>query len=162
MLGYSSTKNKEVDHPLKMSVANLTYDEKKAEYHLDIRMYMDDFLVATNPELETTPNIDFTLLVPSKSNVRAYLEEHLEVIFNDQVQPMKFAKMKIEELTVYVEYTIKNNIIVSSLNKIQVKDSVLVDKFSNQRNVVHVELPGKKRKTLLFNSHYRELEISFK
>lgn len=149
-------------HPLKMSVASLNYDEKKKEYIVDVRMFIDDFMVATDSSLDISSNIDFTLLKPRKSDVRDYVSKHIEVMINGQKQKVEFDKMKIEELTVLAIFKFKSEILPSVITRIDVTNTVLVDIFANQRNIFHIELPGKKRKSLLFNQYYRENEVIYK
>ncbi|MDH3649888.1 MAG: hypothetical protein OEQ53_09400, partial [Saprospiraceae bacterium] len=79
----------------------------------------------------------------------------LNLSLNGVVQELKFGKMKVEELTVYVVYLVKSDLAPSTITQIDVTNTVLVDEFTNQRNVVHVELPDKKRKSMLFNRYHR-------
>jgi hypothetical protein len=144
-----------------MSVASLSYDEKRNEYIVDVRMFIDDFMVATDSSLDRSSNIDLTLLKPRKSDVRDYVSSQISIVINGQIQTLVFEKMKIEELTVLAIFRIKSDITPSEINRIDVTDTILVDEFINQRNICHIEIPGKKRKSLLFNQYYRENEIIY-
>lgn len=128
---------------------------------VDVRMFIDDFLVATDSSLSLTSNVDFTMLKPRKSSVRDYISKHVEVIINGETQVLEFDKMKIEELTVLAILQFKSDIPPAEIAQLKVTTTVLVDTFPNQRNIFHVELPGKKRKSLLFNQYYRENEIRY-
>ncbi len=143
------------EHPLKMSVANFTYLEEKKTYQLDIRLYIDDLIMATEGELPNAISVDWSTIAPGKAVVRSYLNEHLKISLNGTEHDLKFSKMKVEELTVYVIYNLKSEIIPSLIKTIDITDTVLVDEFVNQRNIVHIELPGKKRKSVLFNRYHR-------
>ena len=138
-----------------MSVATLSYLEEKESYQFDIRLYIDDLIVATEGELPDAINVNWSMIAPGKAIVQSYLKDHLNLSLNGVVQELKFGKMKVEELTVYVVYLVKSDLAPSTITQIDVTNTVLVDEFTNQRNVVHVELPDKKRKSMLFNRYHR-------
>lgn len=148
-------------HPLKMSVANLEYDAKSGEYLLDLRMFLDDYLVVTGV---IDSEADFTrslALMPQKAGVRKYLEEHFILYFNDHKVDMKVDKVEVEELTIYVKFKIKEDLGPTSIYSIKIIDSIFTEQFVNQRNVLHVNLPGKSRRSLLFNQFQPEGELSW-
>lgn len=139
-----------------MSVANLTYDADKQQYMLDLRMFMDDFLVVTGAlEPDANPFGDL-IAAPSKNDVKTYLADHLIMFFNGTQVQLKVDKVKIEELTIYVILDIKTDLLPQAITEIRVEDTIYADEFVNQRNMIHISLPGKKRKSLLFNSYRRE------
>jgi hypothetical protein len=143
-------------HPLKMSVANLTYDADKQRYQLDLRMFMDDFLVVTGAlEPDANPFGDI-ISAPSKNSVKTYLADHLFIFFNGAQVQLKVDKIKIEELTIYVTFEVNAEITPPNITEIRVEDTIYVDEFVNQRNMIHISLPGKKKKSLLFNQYQRE------
>lgn len=148
-------------HPLKMSVANLTYDEARERYELDLRMYIDDFLVVSGileHESQYRPSLTS---VPSKSVVAAYVEENFKITVNDQELDLEVHRIKFEELTIYVTFKIKDIVEPGRINTIEVKDSIFVDRFVNQRNIIHVEIPGLRRRSLLFNKYQQEGILEF-
>lgn len=148
-------------HPLKMSVANLSYDESRERYELDLRMYIDDFLVVSGileHESQYRPSLTS---VPSKSVVAAYVEENFKISINDVALDLEVHRIKFEELTIYVTFKIKDIVKPGNIDTIEVKDSIFVDRFVNQRNVIHVEIPGVRRRSLLFNKYQQEGILTF-
>jgi hypothetical protein len=143
-------------HPLKMSVANLSYDVSKKSYFLDLRMFLDDFLVVSGDLPADANPFGQVLSVPSKSEVRDYLARHLIIYFNDQLIEVKADKVKTEDLTIYVTFAIKTDLLPEAITRIRIEDTIYTDVFANQRNIVHIDLPGKQRKSLLFNRYQRE------
>ena len=144
-----------------MSVANLTYDKANDRYDLDLRMYIDDFMVVSgiiNDESQYRPSINS---VPSKKLVEEYIEKNLDIRINGEPVDLSVAKIKFEELTIYVTFKLKDMIAPGQINTIEVKDSIFVDRFVNQRNVIHVEIPGLKRRSLLFNKYQQEGTLDF-
>ena len=118
-------------------------------------MFMDDFLVVTGVlEPDANPFGDL-LVAPSKRNVKNYLADHLFISFNEVPVELIIDKVKIEELTIFVTYHIDAEILPGDLTKVKVEDTIYADEFVNQRNIIHINLPGKKRKSLLFNQFQR-------
>lgn len=144
-----------------MSVANLSYDESRERYELDLRMYIDDFMVVSGileHESQYKPSLTS---VPSKSMVAAYVEENFKISINNQELDLEVHRIKFEELTIFVTFKIKDIVEPGHIETIEVKDSIFVDRYVNQRNVIHVEIPGSRRRSLLFNKYQQEGTIEF-
>lgn len=139
-----------------MSVANLSYDDSNETYLLDLRMFLDDFLVVSGALPADVNPYGKILSTPSKSEIRDYLAKHFTVYFNDQLIELKVEKIKTEELTIHITFKIESTIPPDAITQIRVEDTIFVDVFFNQRNIIHISLPGKKKRSLLFNQHQRE------
>jgi hypothetical protein len=139
-----------------MSVANLSYDDSNKTYLLDLRMFLDDFLVVSGGLPAGVNPYGKILSAPSKSDIRDYLAKHLIIYFNDQPILLKVEKIKTEDLTIHISFEIENDIPPDAITQIRVEDTIFVDVFFNQRNIIHISLPGKKKRSLLFNQHQRE------
>lgn len=144
-----------------MSVGSLTYDLKRQEYLVDLRMFLDDYLVIMGSLQEENNPYGQILSTPSKGEIRDYLGQHLRFYFNNKPVEMKIDKVKREELTIHVAISIKSEIPPVDLQNIQVEDTIYVDRFVNQRNLIHINLPDKSKKSLLFNRYQRSLTASW-
>ncbi len=137
-------------------MASLTYSDVEQTYEVDLRMFMDDFLVvvgALPPDTNPFGNITIT---PSKSEIKKYLSAHFLIYFDEIPVELKINKIKIEELTIAVNFSFKHESDPEGISSIKIIDSIYVDEFINQRNIIHINLPGKKRKSLLFNQFNKE------
>ncbi len=144
-----------------MSVTNLGYDLKKGRYQVDLRMFLDDFLDVQGQLPPSGPLGQSMLVAPTKASVKSYVADHLEITLNDRPVALEVDKVKIEELTIFVTFKVKDAVPPSEIVRIKVRDSIFVDKFANQRNIIHIELPDRRRRSLLFNTHQREEEIAW-
>jgi hypothetical protein len=70
-------------------------------------------------------------------------------------------KVKIEELTIHVTMIMKSSLDPDVIKSIKVLDTIYADVFVNQRNIIHLNLPGKSKKSLLFNRYEREETASW-
>ncbi len=145
-----------MSHPLKMSVANLHYDLETAQYTLDLRMFVDDYLVATGVLSEESKYHPSLALRPNKSSVKAYLQDHLSISFNGQLLDLKVDRVKLEELTIFVIFKPIEALPPNAITTITAEDTIFVDHFFNQRNVLHFDFPDRARRSLLFNQYQRD------
>ncbi len=143
-----------------MSVTTLSYDPERGDYLLDLRMFLDDFLVVTvgGSESDYQPNSIFKK--PSKSSIKQYLSKNLKISVNGKALDLKVDKIKFEDLVIYVTFDVNELPEPDIIYGIEATDTIFVDEFVNQRNVLHIELPNRKRRSLLFNSHYRNASLN--
>ncbi len=144
-----------------MSVTTLSYDEVDQRYTLDLRMFLDDFMVVTQGGVENDYQANSLMKKPSKSTIRTYLADNLKISINGTSIPLKVDKIRLEELTIYVIFEIKDLPSPDKIKDIYATDTIFVDQFVNQRNVIHIELPTRKRRSLLFNAYHRNGSIAW-
>ena len=142
-----------------MSVTTLAFDVEKGKYVLDLRMFLDDFMVVTQGGSEADYGPNELFQKPSKSSIKKYVAENLRLEVNGSSIPLKVSKIKFEELTIYVAFQMNQVPVPSEIKEIVAEDTIFVDHFANQRNVIHIELPNQRRRSLLFNAHYREASV---
>ena len=144
-----------------MSVSTLCYDVDKAKYLLDLRMFFDDFMVVNFGGAEADYQPNSILKRPSKGLIEDYVLQNLSIIVDGEIVKLKIDKIKFEELTIYITFELSTLKAPAEIESIIVKDTIFVDRFVNQRNVLHIELPNQSRRSLLFNAHQREEEITW-
>ncbi len=144
-----------------MSVSTLSYDVDKAKYLLDLRMFFDDFMVVNFGGAEADYQPNSILKRPSKGLIEDYVLQNLSIIVDGEIVTLKIDKIKFEELTIYITFELSTLKAPAEIESIIVKDTIFVDRFVNQRNVLHIELPNQSRRSLLFNAHQREEEITW-
>ena len=149
------------DHPLKLSVTTLAYDSEKGKYSLDLRMFFDDFMVVTRGGVEEDYHPSTLPNKPSRNDIKNYLAANLKIAINGTPIDLKVEKVAFEELTIYVRFKLANIPTPDMITGIDATDTIFVDKFVNQRNVIHIELPERKRRSLLFNAYHRKGSISW-
>ncbi|NND07175.1 MAG: hypothetical protein HKN87_12420 [Saprospiraceae bacterium] len=144
-----------------MSVANLHYDSELDKYQIDLRMFVDDYLVVTGVIASESNYQPSMALVPSKREVRKYLDAHLFIALNGQPMDLKVDKVKIEDLTILVVFEGSHPVPPEEITSIDAEDTIFVDEFINQRNVLHVDLPNRTRKSILFNQYERKSVVEW-
>lgn len=147
-------------HPLKMSVAILTYDKETSKYEIELRIFIDDLIVGTGGKLPTK-SVPWSTVAPKKNKVQDYLTDQFSISLNGVQQDLQFLDMKVEELTVAVKLGFASDLLPAEITHLSSKDSILTSTFVNQRNVLHIDLPDKARRSLLFNAHQQVVQIVY-
>ncbi len=139
------------DHDFKMSVTEVVYTEEKKAFEVKFYLFTDD-LTAT---LTGDPNAT----LPDSKTISDYILKHFELSVNGSKQALTF--QSIRQKNDQVLATFSTPIFTKKITKINVKNSLLVEKFRVQTNMVYALLPGKGRETQVLNAGDVEGEFSF-
>lgn len=143
-----------------MSVAHLTYVDG-SEYQIELRMFIDDLIIGTGGKLPMDPT-PWSEVAPASRKVKKYLENHFKIKINDLDCVLTFQRMEVEQIAVVAYLSLQGPNLPTDIETVEAINSILVDDFENQRNIVHIELPKTARKSLLFNAHEREAKAVIK
>ncbi|MBX2815969.1 MAG: hypothetical protein KTR24_08225 [Saprospiraceae bacterium] len=146
-----------VPHPLKMSVAHLTHLDSTS-YEIELRIFIDDLIVGTGGKLPSRPT-PWSEVAPKAKKVDTYLSSRLALSINDQSIDWNFDHMEVEEIAVACYLRFECAYLPEEITRIEATNSILVDNFVEQRNVLHIELPNSRRRSLLFNTHERSSDL---
>lgn len=139
------------DHDFKMSVTEVMFSEEKKAFEVKVYLFTDD-LTAT---LTGNPNS----ALPNNSLIGDYILRHLELNVNGSKQTLSFQAMRQKNDQVLATFT--TLVFKQKIKTIQVKNSLLIEKFREQTNMVYALMPGKGRETQLLNASDVEGEFSF-
>ena len=78
--------------------------------------------------------------------MKEYLKENFIILYDDIIQNQTFVGTEFlnDIIIIYFEYQIK-----SDFKKITIKNSVLMNHISDQKNIVHLEINDEKKSYLL-------------
>ncbi|MCD9016294.1 DUF6702 family protein [Parachryseolinea silvisoli] len=130
-----------VAHPLHVSVTEVAFDEKDKALEIMMRVFVDDLEVVMRNRLKQ-PELDIT--VPKGITVDEmmgpYLAEHFTIQLDGKAQKVKYLghEKEGEAFIFYVEVSP-----VKRWKKIQVTNSVIMETYRDQSNLVHVTVQGK-------------------
>jgi hypothetical protein len=144
LLGLTSFKSA---HKFYVSVTEIEHNEKKESLQIISRVFIDDFEnvlnlrygqdITLDPHSETTVAEDF---------IKKYLEQKIHMEVNGKEMENKYLGKEYENdmLVFYIEVTG-----VSNVKNVLVRNSVLMDLFEEQKNLVHVKVKGKTKSMVL-------------
>jgi hypothetical protein len=153
-IGFSSFKT---DHKFYVSVTEIEYNEKAHSLQIISRVFIDDFekLLQTRyaQSIHLTKNGDSEKVT---DYIKKYLGQKMEVQLDGKPYKLNYIGKEYENdmLLFYLEVPY-----VPQFKKIGVKNAVLIDMFSEQKNLVHVEYKGKTKSLILTNGKDEDLLI---
>ncbi|WP_235892996.1 DUF6702 family protein [Flavobacterium franklandianum] len=136
-------------HKFHMALYQINYASDKKMLQITSRIHIDDL----NKALEKKHKKKISVENENNSSEELLLEEYLSSCFsikvNGQVRSLSFLSKEIdgEELVCY--WNIRN---ISKINSLEIYNTVLVDLFSDQQNMINVTVLEVKKSFLLTNS----------
>lgn len=154
-LGFSA-----VEHDFHLSKASLKYKADQKAVQLSMHVYIDDF-----EEALRNRGVDSLFILTKKESEEAdkyislYVQDQFEVLFDDQQITMEYIGKEISEdlagMWIYMEATEIEAPETASINY-----SILMDAFSDQRNILSVQINGK-ADHLMFSDIDRKKALSW-
>src|SRR5680860_456466 len=135
------------DHKFYVSVTEIEYNEKAHSLQIISRVFIEDFekLLQTryDESIHLTKNGDSEKVT---DYIKKYLGQKMEVELDGKPYKLNYIGKEYENdmLLFYLEIPI-----VHEFKKIGIKNAVLIDMFSEQKNLVHVEYKGETKSLIL-------------
>jgi len=142
-------------HKFYMGIYQINYASEKKMLQITSRIFVDDldkalekkynkkFFLGTDKE--TTESIDL---------LKKYLTENFIIKVNGQTKAMNFLSKEMDGDVLVCYLNIKD---ISKINSLEIYNSVLIDCFSEQQNIVHVTAFGTKKSFLFTETSTREV-----
>lgn len=128
-------------HPFYVSVTELEYNSKTREIGIACRLFPDD--LEETLRLFSKKKFDLSGSDKAKNEevLNAYFSKHMQVEVNSKLMPMKLLGYEIEKESVWIYFNIQK---VSGVKKISLNTDILYEYRSEQTNIVHLNLDGKR------------------
>ncbi len=139
------------DHDFKMSVTEVVYSAETKAFDVKFYLFTDD--------LTATISGDPNAALPAREAISSYILKHFELNVNGGKQALTF--QSIRQKNDQVLATFQTPVFAQKITKINVKNSLLVEKFREQTNMVYALLPGKGRETKMLNASITEGQFTF-
>lgn len=142
-------------HKFYVSVTEISYNEERASLQVISRVFIDDFENVLNLRYGQ----DLTLDPQTESSnadefIEKYLEQKLYLEINGKMAGITYLGKEYENdmLVFYIEVAgIKN------IRNVLVRNTVLMDLFEEQKNLVHVKVKGKTKSMVLITGREENL-----
>lgn len=128
-----------LDHDIHVSVCEMVYMEEDSKIEMSIKIFYDDLLnaVGLNPG-EELPE-DYT---SSDELITAFIHKNVKIRINGEVKDLNYEASHSYPPAVWSTFIIHQD---SPIEQISMKNTILVDLFDDQVNMVTIKV-GKKRK----------------
>ncbi|MGV3460026.1 MAG: DUF6702 family protein [Flavobacterium sp.] len=145
-------------HKFYVGVFQLEYVPAKKQVQLTSRLFVDDIEATLNKKYGKRFYFTSKQELPEAEDyLKKYLAEKMEISINGKVQPVKFIGRELEDDVLICYYTIAAPAEVKS---IKVSNSILMESFGEQQNIIHAKINGN-RKSLLLTNDKREGTLEF-
>lgn len=151
-IGFCSFKT---THKFYVSVTEIEYNEKAESLQVISRVFIDDMEELLKTRYDKSLRLGISNESPeAKEYLKKYLSNKIEVKLDGKSVEVKYLGKEYENdmLLLYLEIPK-----VTSFKKIGLKNAVLTDMFSEQKNLVHVTYKGVTKSAILNKTRQEDL-----
>lgn len=144
-------------HKFYVSVTEIEYNEKAESLQIISRVFIDDFENLLKKRYDQNIQLGEKETVGVDSHIKKYIEQKLQIEVNSRPVNMSYLGKEYENDMVILYLEVIN---VYDFKTIKVKNTVLMDLYEEQKNLIHVEFK-KKIKSLILTSGNEVNQINF-
>lgn len=139
-------------HAFKMSVSEVIYNAQRRGFEVKCYLFQDD--------LRETLYNDPQNGALSSDKVGPYILRNFDMTINGQTQKLNLQSLRTKDDQVLVEFTAPALPANTSISKVDIRNQLLLDKFSSQVNMVYLYYPDEQHKhTKMFDA--RKIQAAF-
>jgi hypothetical protein len=134
-------------HPFYIAVTEINLNTSDKTLEISCKMFADDLeqIIEKNNSTQLDISADkdkssFDKYIP------AYIKNHLSISVDGKASSLSYIGFEKEKESAYCYFQVDN---ISSLKKIDITDSILHDFTTEQINIIHVTVNGKRQSTRL-------------
>lgn len=142
------------DHDIHVSVIDIIEKTDDSQLEVSVRIFYDDLLNAVGLQVGEELPEDYT---GSDDLIEKFISKHLSISINGDQVPMEYLESVSYPPAVWTTFKIE---LSDPISEIEVSNSILIDLFDDQVNMVNLKYKGKKKvfsldkKTQLLNHKY--------
>ena len=137
-------------HKFYVSVTQIDYVPNKKRIEITHRIFIDDLEKALEKKYKKKVYLTSTKELPeAETLIKTYLKENIKISINKKPQEIVYLATKVEG-DVLIFYT--KIAISKKINTFEIFNSLLTDVYSEQQNIVHVNINSNKNSFLFTNS----------
>ena len=137
-------------HKFYVSVTQIDYVPNKKRIEITHRIFIDDLENALEKKYKMKVYLTSKKELPeAEALIKDYLKENVKISINKKAQNLEFLAREVEG-DVLIFYT--KIAISKKINTFEIFNSLLTDVYSEQQNIVHVNINSNKNSFLFTNS----------
>ena len=144
-------------HPIHLSVTDIYTLEDSQELALSVTFFMDDFGAAAEYEKHAAAINAGEMTVDDL--IQQHLEKHLIIKADGKQLAYEIVSKETNFPSVTCQMRFKQPPV--DLNQLEVSNTLLLDSFNDQRNMVNIRIAGKGEGTMLLNRKRKESSVAF-
>ncbi len=150
-----------LEHEFHISKCQIEFDQDTEALQITLHLFLDDLEEALKQQ-----GADNMFLCTDKEHTKAekylfrYLQQRFKLLVNEKEVNFEFVgKEQSEDLQAVWCYLEVMNI--ESLNSLEVTNSILMEVFDDQKNIIHIMAPDNKQGYFLFHKGQDNDKVSF-
>lgn len=150
---------KSVFHPFFISLTEMRFNPENKRIEIAQKIFWDDLEVALGNEFDE--KVDFLNpkdKVKLDSQLKSYLLKHNQVTVNGKALTLNYLGYEIDEDAAWFYLESSSTEVPKS---VEVKNTILLDDFNGQQNIVHVYNQSKSPRSLLLGKGEEKGKIDF-
>jgi len=136
-------------HKFHIALHLINYASEKKMLQITSRIHIEDLNKALEKKYQKKITIESENSSAEELLLKEYLSNRFSIKVNGQVKPLNFLSKEIEDDELVCYWNIKN---ISKINSLEVSNTILIECFSDQQNMVNATVLGEKNSFLLTNS----------
>jgi len=142
-------------HKYYLSLTKIDYIKESKSVQITLRVFIDDLEEALNKKHTKSFKLDTNKeLKNSEDYISTYIYNYLKIKLNNKPSSYKYLGKKYETDVVYLFAEIEN---ISSINSIEVQNRILMDNFSEQQNIIKLNINDKKKSFILTSESDKDI-----
>lgn len=142
-------------HPIYISVVEINSKENNLE--IVFKIFRDDLEDGIKNNLKKNVSIDSQSKVELNNKIiQEYLNSVTSIKVNDEKKKLLFSNFILENERIKVNANIENN---SLINLIEINNEILVDVFSNQKNIIFFKIYDQFNRDILDKNNKKKVLI---
>ena len=119
------------------------------------RIFIDDLETALNARYKKSFELDTKEeLKDTDTFINKYVSDLLKVTINNKLTPFKYLGKKYETDVIYIFVEIEN---IAQIKSIAIQNRILLDEFSEQQNIIKLNINDRKKSFILSNDSDKDL-----
>jgi hypothetical protein len=136
-------------HKFHTALYQINYDSGKKMLQITSRLHIEDLNKALEKKYKKKIAIENENSSSEEVLLKEYLTHSFSIKVNGQVKPLNFLSKEIDGDELVIYSNIKN---IAKINTLEIQNTVLIECFSDQQNMINVTVLGEKKSFLLTNS----------
>jgi len=133
-----------------MAIYQINYAPEKKMLQITSRIHIDDLNKALEKKYKKKLYIGTEKETPEDTVLtKEYLLNNFSIKVNEQSKPLNFLSKEIDGDELVCYWNIKG---ISKINSLQINNTVLIDCFLEQQNMININVQGVKKSFVLTNS----------
>lgn len=158
---FTFSTNDKGDHEFHISKCQIDYSEKEKALQITVHLFIDDLEEALSQQ-----GADKLFICTEKEDEKAeeyiykYFQQRFKIRLEDEEINYTFLGKEMSEdmIAVWCYLEVKD---VESINKMHIKNGMLMEAFEDQKNIISIVGPNKSKGYFLFDKGKNEETVSF-